>query len=499
MLRLILAEGWEDKEFCGQHVGDLAVLREAVEPFTPGYVARRADVPVDAFRAMTAAFARDGKRGTARTSTGPDMSPRSNLTEHLAECLNVICGRYVREGEPIPNPGFLTQRIPRPAHVVPPQRPWEKGPKSRIGGFGTMLGEMMTGILPDEILEPGSGQVKCLINHGGNIASNVPDQNKVVKALRELDLLVSVEPFMTATARLSHYILPPKLQYERNDLTHWQFETALLPEPWTRYTPQIVPVPERSEVCDEWIVFWALAQRLSLEFDFLGVPLDMTVPPTEDELLAIIARHSVVPFEELKQQPRGCFDHTPQFAAPADPAAAGRFVTMPDDVRTEMTELAGEHFDPAATFSGGQRFTHRLASRRMRNRFNSQGADIPSLKRLSPYNFAYINPADLNDRGVLSGELIEVSSDAGSIVAIADADETVRRGVISMSHGFGGLPEDGDYRVNGSVTNQLISLDRDCQTINAMPRMSGIPVNFRPMEAPLPTRNGSGGYPISGR
>src|SRR3546814_7862593 len=85
MLRLILAEGWEDKEFCGQHVGDLAVLREAVEPFTPGYVARRADVPVDAFRAMTAAFARDGKRGTARTSTGPDMSPRSNLTEHLAE------------------------------------------------------------------------------------------------------------------------------------------------------------------------------------------------------------------------------------------------------------------------------------------------------------------------------------------------------------------------------------------------------------------------------
>src|SRR3546814_5672240 len=75
--------------------------------------------------------------------------------------------------------------------------------------------------------------------------------------------------FMIATARLSHYILPPKLQYERNDLTYWQFETAPLPEPWTRYTPQIVPVPERSEVCDEWIVFWALAQRLSLEFDVL--------------------------------------------------------------------------------------------------------------------------------------------------------------------------------------------------------------------------------------
>src|SRR3546814_7600120 len=89
----------------------------------------------------------------------------------------------------------------------------------------------------------------------------------------------------------------------------------------------------------------------------------------------------------------------------------------------------------------------------------------------------------MSDSGGLSGGLIEGSSDAGSIVAIADADETVRRGVISMSHGFGGLPEDGDYRVNGSVTNQIISLDRDCQTITAMPRMSGLPVNFRHIDA----------------
>src|SRR3546814_8709886 len=91
----------------------------------------------------------------------------------------------------------------------------------------------------------------------------------------------------------------------------------------------------------------------------------------------------VGPSDLLKQQPRGCFDHTPKFAAPADPAAAGRFVTMPDDVRTEMTELAGEHFDPAATFSGGQRFTHRLASRRMRNRSEEHTSELQSLMRLS--------------------------------------------------------------------------------------------------------------------
>src|SRR3546814_20602724 len=53
-----------------------------------------------------------------------------------------------------------------------------------------------------------------------------------------------------------------------------------------------------------------------------------------------------------------------------------------------------------------------------------------------------------------------------------------------MSHGFGGLPEDGDYLTNGASANLLISTERDRQAINGMPRMSGIPVNIRPTNGP---------------
>src|SRR5690606_21968929 len=125
--------------------------------------------------------------------TGPSMSPFSNLMEHMVTCLNVVCGRFVREGERIGNPGLVLGWGPKRAQVMDVGRSWETGPKSRIGGFGTVGGEMLTGLLADEILTPGPGQIKCLFSVGGNPAAAVPDHNKMAKALESLELLVSLE------------------------------------------------------------------------------------------------------------------------------------------------------------------------------------------------------------------------------------------------------------------------------------------------------------------
>src|SRR3546814_7669336 len=69
---------------------------------------------------------------------------------------------------------------------------------------------------------------------------------------------------------------------------------------------------------------------------------------------------------------------------------------------------------------------------------------------------------------------MEIASDNGTVDAMVEADETIRPGVVSMSHGFGGLPEDGDYLTNGASANLLISTERNRKAINGMPRMSGI-------------------------
>ena len=122
------------------------------------------------------------------------MAPGGNLAEHLIEVLNVVGGGYLRDGDPIEHPGAIQARHPVVAEVVPAPRTWEHGFKSRIGGFGQLGGELPTGTLPDEILEPGPGRVRALISHGGNPASAIPEITKVERAFEALDLLVAIEP-----------------------------------------------------------------------------------------------------------------------------------------------------------------------------------------------------------------------------------------------------------------------------------------------------------------
>ena len=102
---------------------------------------------------------------------------------------------------------------------------------------------------------------------------------------------------------------------------------------------------------------------------------------------------------------------------------------------------------------------------------------IASARARAPFNPLCAHPDDLAALGLADGEDCWVASDNGRIPAIARADATLRRGVVSMTHGFGGLAgETVDYRKRGSSTSLLISLDRDCEPLQAMPRMSGVPV-----------------------
>ena len=483
LLRTILDRGWHDAAFCAAHVNGVSALHDALAPFDAASVAARCGITEEALLDAASAFAEpvDGrqKRGTAASGTGANMGPHSNLVEHLVECLNVVCGRYARAGDPVANPGVLAPPWPRRAEVIAPRRSWEQGFKSRVGGHGMLFGQKMSGTLADEITTPGDGQLRALFVDGGNPALAMPDEARCTAALRQLDLLVTIDPFMTATARLSHYVIPPTMMFEHADLGTRDYEAFVLHQPYAQYAEKVAEPPPGAEVVDDWFVFYALAQRLGRPITFDGVALDLARTPSQEDLLALLARHSAVPFAQIRAHPEGkIFDVPASVVQPGDPASASRFEVAPGDVLAELAALAAEPGGMDAARDAG--CSHLLAVRRMRDVQNTMYRHLDAIHKRMPHNPAWLHPDDLAALGVAPGERIAIASAHGRIEAMAEADDSMRPGVVALSHGWGDDPA-GD----GVNVNRLTSTRVDLDPINAMPRLTALPVRIAAVSRPL--------------
>lgn len=484
LIRLILAEGWHDTEFCTRWVGEqqMTALRIAVDPLTEDFVEHRAGIEPGSLRKIAQMFARDAETGCAAAATGTSMAPHSNLAFHLIETLNIICGRYLREGARIHQINGMGPNGPLKAQAMGPTRFWEMSGESRIRGTRRLFQDRPTATLADEILTPGEGQIRALLVDGGDPMTSWPDQPKTEAALAALDLLVCIDPWPTPTTKFAHYILPPLMQFERADLPMYLPGFANWAGAWSQYTPPVIAPPPGSDLVEDWYVFWSLAQRLGKTITYCGVkPLDMAVPPTTDELLETVLTGAPHTLEALKANPHGFHAMIEQpTVLPADPDAFGRFEPMPDDVAEELRSFLADLSTPGQWLRKGQSFTHLLSSRRMRDLFNSNGRFVDTVRARTPFNPAFLHPSDLAEMGINAGDKIEIASAHGRVVAIAEADESLRAGVVSMAHGWGDPSgSNAPVEASGTAVNRLIDTDVHYEAINAMPHMSAIPVNLR--------------------
>jgi anaerobic selenocysteine-containing dehydrogenase len=441
MLRVILEEGLHDAEFCRDHVDGLDELRAALAGFTPAHAERRTGVAAQRIVEAARLFAA-GPRGFASSGTGPDMAPHPCLTEHLLACLNSVCGRHNREGERLANPGVLSPPLPRPAQAIPrellpPILSWGDGPESRFRGLRQMFEEMPTATLAEEILEPGEGQVRALIAVGGNPAQAMPDQRNALRALEDLELLVSVDIVMSETARRADFAIAARHPFEREDLT--EFMDPFYEVPYAFYSHALVD-PEGDAV-DDWEVFTGLARRMGTPIELPGGTLDPERPPDKLELLKRIRPATRVPLEELREIGAGrVFDELEVRVGAPLPGVEARLQLVPEGIPEELRQVL--EAPPA-----GEGFSHRLVCRR----------------RLAP------------------GDLVEIASDQDRILGVVEPSDEVGPGVVSMAHCWGGAPdEDGRVREIGANTGRLVATDRDYDPITGMARQSAIPVNLRP-------------------
>lgn len=495
IVRAMIEGGWCDHAFIAEEVSGFQALREAVAPFTPDYVAGRAGIDADDL-VKAARIYGSAKRGGVFCGTGTNMAPRGNLTEYLGKSLQTLAGHWLRAGEAVPNSGVLLGRQPYIAAASGPKPAWDLGEKSRMRGLAMGAAGMPTGTILDEILTSGEGQIRALFVVGGNPMGAWPNQNKALKALQKLDLLICIDPRLSGTARLAHYVLPPKLPLETYATSAYaeswgasRLATGLnYDRPYAMATAPILAPPAGSDVMEEWQVMLGIAQRMGrpLKIRSMSIPdpakanaqatlLGADAAPSPTDVWRMILKDAPVPYDDvLNASETECiFDVPEQIVAPKPAGWAAKLDIGNATMIEELGAVATER-----SYDQRQTRPYLLISRRLNDVYNSQWREHEKLlSRHGRHNPAYMNPTDLAALKIDDGSLIEIESDLARIAAIARAAPDIRSGCISIAHGWGANP--GDIEVPedvGGAVNRLCDDATHYDRYTGMPRLSAVPV-----------------------
>ena len=473
ILNVILSENLHDAEFCDRWVNGLDQLRAEVAWATPDVAGPQCDLDPELIVAAARMFA-NASKGQVRSGTGPDMASNCNAAEHLIMSLNVVCGRFAQAGDIPVAAGALSGPTKAVAMAMPPARFWERAFKMRTGVMG-LGGELPSPAMINDILAPGEvGKLRALVVCGGNPAAAFPGQDRVIEALRGLELLVTVDPVWSETAKLAHYVIGPTLGLERWDDTRG-YESYM-----TEFFAQVSgPVLEPPPgVIEDWIFYWDLAQAMGLTMTIgKRVFAPDTPRPSTLEMIEDLASKGYVSYAEARDHIHGkVYDVEPDRVFPAPEGADARFeLVAPDvieDFRTAWSEIA-------EAADGASDRPYLLIVRRNRDSMNTSGRRLPGARRSNPL---FVHPDVLADLGVDAGSIVRVTSKHGEVRAVIEPDKTMRRGDASMTHCYGGFPgQEDDPLVYGTNVSRLLSIDEDLEEISLMPHMSAVPISIEPM------------------
>ena len=492
MARQIIEDGLYDKSFVAEDTKGLETLTAALAPFNPRDAAARAGITPDEIIAA-ARMQATWKKASVSVGTGPNMAGFGNITEYMGLVLTSLLGQWRRAGEIRGNSGVFIKPFPPIAATPGPGIALGYGKKLRIRGLEQSAAGLPTAALADEILTEGDGQIKAMFCIGGNPVLTWPDQIKTIEAMKALDLLVCMDPRMSKTAELADYVIAPKMPYEAygttalmeylgNFVAGWGYEQS-----YGQVSEPVLPVPEGSDLCDEYAFIHALAKDLGTELEVqslapvipaeaagLTTQIDSGICPTPIEAWDAALKGSAIKPSDAFTDPearRGKImevSGTPIMAKPE--GWVGKLDIASPLLMDELAEVAATLTEPFE----GDAYPYRLISRRLQQIHNSNWHENTGQRDKLPEQVAFMNPSDLTALNLSDGDAIKVTSARASIECAVQAAEDVRPGCLSVPHGWGGAV--GTLSGN---TNQLIYNDRDYDKHTGIPRMSAIPVQIQ--------------------
>ena len=457
-----------------KHVRGLRELSELVGSWTPERVAQVTGMDAGRLRELVATYcAADG--AVLYAGTGVNQGPHGTLCLWLLQAITVISGNLDRQG------GMLfTRAIMRAARYGGPSGDKIRHSYSRIGQHRSVLDSLPAGVLPDEILTPGPGQLRALFVTAGNPVLSCANSERMREALSTLELVVSIDLFRNETGNLAHYVLPATSFLERSDLPMGM--GGFQPIPYAQLAAPVVPA--RGESQDEWWIFAQLGEacdaplmrsRLVQRWFSASVARRWWLPRwlrfSPAFLYTLVAGTELLTLRGLRKLPHGKLLAS---------YAGGQFQKSGVLTRDRKVQLAPSAFLQAASELESclqeqlmRRSALRLITKREKTSHNSWLHNVESfVSGARGTNYLYMHPQDAALRSLAQGDLCRVHTSSGSLQIEVKLTEELMPGSVALPHGWGHQQADGlsvASRTRG-VNANLLSPDGS----GSLDRLSGM-------------------------
>lgn len=464
LIRELINNGWIDHEFIRDYTLGFDKVKEYAQKFTYEYVAEETGCDARNLIQDVAEKIKDSMPHTV-VYVGNGLEHHENGINNIRACayLDGLIGAVDQKGANYSPIGFPLKEL-----VLYKEKPLlDRNPigRDRFPILYHYRQECHTMTLMDQILSSEPYPFKGLVLTGANPALTNPNSQKVIKALKALDLLVVHELFMSETARLADYILPAASYLERSELhVHGGYQTITL-------TNRVLqPEPE---VTDEYTMFRQLALRMGAEEYF---PWE-----NEDELNRWLISESGVSIETLQNHPSGyCYarkeyeKHKKKRMAGENPfnTRSGKFEFTSEILKEHGYQEIAEYVPPKSnTVDPARPFTLVTGARKVMY-YHGRNHNLPALASALSEAEIEMNEADAQHLMIESGDMVAVTSPIGTVkaaVKVMEGDE-IGRGVVQMTHGWR----------NHNVNN--ITHDDTFDPVSGFPLMKSVQVSIKKCE-----------------
>ncbi|MGV9942141.1 molybdopterin oxidoreductase family protein [Streptomyces sp. NPDC003401] len=512
MAHVLFEEGLVRLGGLSAHVQGVDELREAVGDFTPEAVAAACDVDAALVRTLARELAA-APTAAVYGRIGSCTVPYGTLASWLVDVLNILTGNLDRPGGAL-FPQAATDRTPRPAG---PGRGFALGRwHSRVSRHPEAKGELPLSALAEEIdtaTDEGT-PVRALIAVAANPVLSAPDGDRLDKALDSLDFMVSVDPYLNETSRHADVVLPPP---PPSQSPHHDFAfNALAVRNQVRYTRPAVPLEPGRMAEAEILARLTLAvtgmhgaDPRAVDDLVIGRTLGKAVEDPHspvhgrdpEDLAALLAgddgperrldmmlrlgpygdgfgaRPDGLGLERLLAHPHG-IDLGPLRPRLPQPlkTRSGRIELLPGPIAGDLPRLRRAADERPAGLV--------LVGRRHLRSNNSWMHNVPALTGGSNRCTVQVHPEDAERLGLRDGEPVRVKGAGGEVTVPAEVTDGVRRGVVSIPHGWGHdrpgtrlghASADPGVNVNQLLDGSLL----DPLSGNAV--LNGVPVDLAPI------------------